>query len=33
MNIANVVLKYVWWSTYVLEKINKKLILIIPNHP
>jgi hypothetical protein len=29
MNIASVVFKYDWWSTYVLEGINLKLILII----
>jgi hypothetical protein len=32
-NIASVVLKYVWYSTYVLKEINQKLILIVPDHP
>jgi hypothetical protein len=30
-NIASVVLKYVWYSIYMLEEINKKLILTIRN--
>jgi len=32
-SIASVVLKYVWLSAYVLEGINKKLTLIVPNPP